>query len=154
MSKITGISYPHDIITRQQQTQTSTDGHAFQNMLDKTLDEKGLQPSEETTASTLSEIRVDALNPVSNCIQSSSEVVVEKTDALLNLLDRYSADLNNPRKNLKEIEPLIDTIKTEAQELMDEAQTLTPDDELHDIATQCAVMANVEYIKFERGDYL
>jgi hypothetical protein len=138
MSKITGISYPPDIITRQQQTQTSTDGHAFQNMLDKTLDEKGLQPSEETTASTLSEIRVDALNPVSNCIQSSSDVVVEKTDALLNLLDQYSADLNNPRKNLKEIE----------------AQTLTPDDELHDIATQCAVMANVEYIKFERGDYL
>jgi uncharacterized protein YoxC len=123
-------------------------------MLNQTLNEKGIQPSEKATTSTLSEIRINALNPMSNGIQTSSEIVIQKTNTLLNLLDQYSADLNNPRKNLKEIAPLIHTIKTGAQELLDEAQALGLDDKLHNIARQCAVIANIEHIKFERGDYL
>ncbi len=155
MSKITGILYPPDIMGRKNIEKTTPQGDAFQNTLDKKLDDQNTLQADETATHSLSEIRTETLNPVTRRIQSADEAVVQKTDALLNRLDQYSADLNNPAKNLKEIAPLINAIKTDAQELMNEAQhSLTPDNELHDIAKQCAVMANVEYIKFERGDYL
>lgn len=154
MDKITGITYNPDI-TGRGETQTTNTGDAFQKTLEKTLNEQNLQQTESAPTSTLSEISVSALNPITSCLQSSSETVVQKTDSLLNLLDQYSRDLNDPGKNLKEIAPLIETIKTDAQELMNEAQqTLAADDALNEIATQCAVTANVEYLKFERGDYL
>ena len=153
MNKITGIQSDSHVTCRQ--TIQKADGDLFQNTLDKALEEKKIPETDKPPTSTLGEIRSESIIPIECRIQSSSHTVVEKTDSLMGLLDQYAANLSDPEKSLKEIASLLATIKTSAQELMQEArQTLNPDDELKQIARQCAIMANVEYIKFERGDYL
>lgn len=153
MNKIAGIQSDSHITCRQ--TIQKADGDLFQNTLDKALEEKKIPETDKPQTSTLGEIRSGSFIPIECRIQSSSHTVVEKTDSLMRLLDQYSANLSDHEKSLKEIAPLVAKIKTSAQELMQEArQTLNPDDELKQIAMRYAVMANVEHIKFERGDYL
>ena len=75
--------------------------------------------------------------------------VIQKTDKLLDLLDNYSKDIDDPDKTLKDVEPLIDTIKKDASVLLAEADKALPGDgDLKRIAREAAVTANVEYIKF------
>ena len=84
-------------------------------------------------------------------VESASTTVVNKTDHLLNLLDNYAKDMENPNKSLRDIEPLIVSIQQKATELMEATAKISPD--LKEIATETAVAANSEYIKFYRGDY-
>ena len=64
-------------------------------------------------------------------------------------------EIGDPDKTLKDIEPLIDTIKKDASQLLAEAENALPaDGELKRIAREAAVTANVEYLKFYRGDYI
>ena len=84
-------------------------------------------------------------------IESASTTVVNKTDQLLSLLDSYAKDMENPDKTLRDIEPLIVSIQQNASELMEAADKISPD--LKEIATETAVAANSEYIRFYRGDY-
>lgn len=79
--------------------------------------------------------------------------VGEKTDKLLNMLDKYTEALANPEKTLKEIEPLLQNIKKSAAELSLEADG-ADNPGLKSIADRSALTANVEYIKFMRGDYV
>ena len=63
--------------------------------------------------------------------------------------------MEDPDKTLKDIEPLIDTIKRDASQLLAEAENALPGDgKLKRIAREAAVAANVEYFKFYRGDYI
>jgi hypothetical protein len=51
--------------------------------------------------------------------------------------------------------PVLETIHQRADQLVEETRTLGSDHAgLRDIATQTAVAAQTEYIKFQRGDYL
>ena len=81
--------------------------------------------------------------------------VEKNTDQLLTLLDQYSRDLSDPTKSLKDIEPLVKDLKMEADLL---SETVKNDDQsspvLKTLAEQSAVLANVEYEKFIRGDYV
>ena len=69
----------------------------------------------------------------------------------MGLLDSYAKDMENPKKTLRDIEPLIVSIRQNASDLMEAADKISPD--LKEIATETAVAANSEYIKFYRGDY-
>ncbi len=85
----------------------------------------------------------------------SAAGVVQKTSRLLDLLDNYAEEIEKPEKTLKDMEWLIDTIKKDASQLMEEAAIALPGDgDLKRIATETAVTANVEYFKFYRGDYI
>ena len=84
-------------------------------------------------------------------IESVSTSVANKTSHLLDLLDSYAKDMENPKKTLRDIEPLIVSIQRNASELMEATDKIPP--VLKDIATETAVTANSEYIKFYRGDY-
>jgi len=88
-------------------------------------------------------------------LQSSSQVVTGKTDALLGQLEAYAYQLGNPEVSLKSIAPAIEQMNADADALMNETRLLdTEDTELKDIATQTAVTVQTEYVKFQRGDYL
>ncbi len=94
------------------------------------------------------------VQPLKLTIENSSVEVVHKTDKLLDMLDHYSRDIGDPKKTLKDIEPLINEIKENATRLMEGSQgAMDQDDRLKEIATRCALTANVEYVKFQRGDY-
>lgn len=113
-----------------------TDGqNGFRQIFDSAIDKVG-----ETTA---------ALS------DDSKMTVIEHGDKLLNLLDNYVRELNDPSKTLKEIGPLVDRIEKEVS-LMEtkSASKVFDDKELTGIIKDLTVTANVAVCKFQRGDYI
>jgi hypothetical protein len=123
----------------------------------KTALSQALEESEETTESN----PVDSLGEIESTsayaqIQNSSSIVSEKTENLLDLLDTYVSQLEDPTVSLKSLSSTIEQINEDASSLLTETQSLDQnnDTDLMDITNQTIAAAQGEYIKFQRGDYL
>jgi hypothetical protein len=128
---------------------TDGGGKAFDAMLTNALEKsEGGEGAAEVSA--LQELAAPGFE-----LQSPSEIVSEKTEGLLGLLDTYAGQLGDPQVSLKSIAPVLEQMTAEAQDLMKEARFLdSGETELKDIATRAAVAAQTEAVKFQRGDYL
>lgn len=153
MTKISNITEkPH---VPQQKPVEKSQSDLFKRALDEAS--QGGKPTEtavapQATTGSLGEIRATAMP---QRVESGASDVANRTDKLLNLLDNYSQDLGNPEKSLKEIEPLLTDIRNSAQRLLEDAGSSgQADPKLNRIATETAMFANTEYIKFNRGDYI
>jgi hypothetical protein len=148
MSKIIPISENPAIYPQGNVQRTSTD--VFKQSLEKAMEAR------ETSGvpngpKALGEIRAAAFYP----INSSAENVAIQTNQLLDLLDDYARNLNNPSKSLRDMAPLMDEISINVQELLHETEKMPPNEEkLREIASSAATTAQVELIKFKRGDYV
>ena len=70
-------------------------------------------------------------------------------------MDEYANGLNDPKKTLKDIEPLVASIKEEADSIEREnREKLQHDKELEGFIKELSVTANVAMFKFHRGDYI
>ena len=124
----------------------------FKNSLDIALAHKGEGKTEGGQSAALSEPRPSHTN---QAVVPSAAEVVGQTDSLLGLLESYADGLGNPVATMKDLAALVDRIKDGAQQLMDSADSSTSTESgLKDIAKQAAIAANVEYIKFQRGDFI
>lgn len=149
MSKITNVTDGAQI--PKQQNIKNTDGQGFKKALDAALENgktETAQPSKESVNS-LREIQPSTVNT----IEPSPAGIFDKTNFLIDKLENYSKELENPGKSLKDLEPLIASIKNDAESLIEKA-TETQDKKLYKIATETAIKANTEFIKFNRGDYI
>ncbi len=123
---------------------------SFENVLNSAIDNGQDSKMAGKTAQGLNEI----LSPAPGVMQPS-DIISDKTDNLLSLLESYSSKLENPDFSLRSIEPVLEEIKRNAGNLLEETNRLTEaDSALREIATQTAVTAQTEYFKFQRGDYL
>jgi DNA repair ATPase RecN len=85
----------------------------------------------------------------------SNAEILKRSERVLDLLDEYASGLNNPEKTLKDIEPLVASIKEEADSIERESQEkLQHDEELERLVKELSVTANVAMFKFHRGDYI
>lgn len=150
MDKITGVSNGSPIPEPRKTEKPGAD--LFKQSLEAAQAKKAAVSGPTQTVKSLGEIAATNLPH----LQSLSPAgVIEKTDGLLDLLDNYSKEIDDPGKTLKDIEPLIDTIKKDASLLLAEAEKSLPGNgNLKRIAREAAVAANVEYFKFYRGDYI
>jgi hypothetical protein len=137
-------SQPREI----QKTETA----GFQETLQKTLAARPGAPPAPRGAGALGEIQ-SAVMPT---VENDSDVLVDRTGRLIDLLDAYARQLADPAKSLKQIAPLVAEIQTQAERLMAAAAEtgLQQDAALQTLATRSAVAANVEVIRFQRGDYV
>ena len=88
-------------------------------------------------------------------VSGSETALLSKTDNLLELLDQYSAKINDPHQTLKDIEPLLNAIRNQSDELVKESDSgLNDGSRLREIARRCALTATIECYKFNRGDYI
>ena len=125
---------------------------AKNNQFQQRLNEAQVKNQVDRTNAVVDSNRLGEIQPTGfPIIGSVSTTVVNKTNHLLDLLDSYARDMENPKKTLRDIEPLIVSIKQNASELVEDADKISPD--LKEIAMETAVTANSEYIKFYRGDY-
>ncbi len=149
MDKIAGISNVSPVPDPRKTEKPGSD--LFKQSLDAAQAKKTAVSEPTQAVKSLGEVAATT----SPQLQSLSPAgVIQKTDRLLDLLDNYSKDIDDPEKTLKDIEPLIDTIKKDASLLLAEADNALPGDgDLKQIARETAVTANVEYFKFYRGDY-
>ena len=148
MSNIIPVSENQITGPRAHVKKTTTD--CFQDSLAKALETKATTESSQHLPA-LPEIQPNAyLN-----LETQAEKIVHRTSHLLDLLGRYAEDLDNPAKSLKGIAPLLDTITEKADDLIRETENMgAPDEKLRKIASDVALTARMERIKFNRGDYI
>ncbi|MBF0413010.1 MAG: hypothetical protein HQK70_09895 [Desulfamplus sp.] len=96
---------------------------------------------------------ISAINNIS--LNSPLSELESETDELVEKLSLYSNQLGNSTVSLKDINTLLEEIKTNAENLLQKTQdsSISEDQELMDIVRECAIAAHSEYIKFQRGDY-
>ena len=116
-------------------------------------------PQKTDTAKGFKEIFDRTLNEVNATTApapvDSKKNVIEHGDKLLNLLDDYARQLNDPGKTLKDIGPLVEKIEKEVSLIETQATaTVKNDQKLEAIIKDLAVTANVAVLKFHRGDYI
>ena len=155
MSNISGIT-DKTVIFKKSAIGTA-DKDAFRLTLESTIENNVNRTDKAGGIKYLGEIRAPASNVVR--LNSENEILemTYKTNSLLELLDNYSKELDNPNRTLRDIEPLISTIKKDAEHLLADTEVCAIGaDEIgiKELAGRCAVAANIEYIKFQRGDYL
>ncbi len=76
---------------------------------------------------------------------------ITQAEGLLSLMDTYAKNLQDPSKSLRQFEPVLKAMKNQATTLL----AVSGDDaHLHALAQQLAATAEVETIKFNRGDYV
>lgn len=120
----------------------------FQQVLEKALDTTVTPVVENSPTSSLQEISSTRFN-----LESPSPDIQGMADELLDMLDLYSNGLQDPETSLKSLAPILERINANADMIIEEAKN-SPDTELKEIALESALMANSEYLKFQRGDYL
>jgi len=70
------------------------------------------------------------------------------------VLESYSQALADPRKNLRDIEPLVALLEQEKGNIAEEETTRAEGDTLNNLVTQALILTQVEVSRFNRGDYL
>jgi len=133
-------------ITRQNNTNLGNQG--FQNFLEQCTG--NLKGTETKQINSLPEVYPI---PVLNFEDTESQLL-NNTYKVINILDKYTNGINNPQMSLKQIEPTISELKKQTENLNKEAQNGNIDNSLKKIINNLNVLANVEYIKFQRGDYI
>lgn len=82
------------------------------------------------------------------------DTTVERLDNLLNLLEQYRDQLADPKVSLRQIEPLLNMIAKEKEQLSAALNTMPDEDDLKDIVHRTLITTSLEVIKFNRGDYI
>jgi len=138
-----------EIFSRQKLSGQAKGG--FQQCLDQ-LSKKNMVQGTTPFASTL----LPEIQPIPYLsIETNQTVMMEKANKMLDLIDKYAQELGNPMKTLKEIEPTLSTLKNESEKLYKEYIAGSGDDKtLKEMLNSIQVAANVEYFKFQRGDYI
>ena len=78
----------------------------------------------------------------------------KKVEQLIDLLESYSKALSDPKKNLRELSPLVRLLEREQNNLEELGKNLADDNMLQDILKQAVILSQVEVARFNRGDYL
>ena len=91
------------------------------------------------------------LQPLSPELKNAT---VENVDKLLSLLDDYRKQLADPTMTLKKIEPAVNAIIKEKEQLSSVMDSLAGDDGLKDIVNRTLITASLEIIRYNRGDYI
>ncbi len=123
----------------------------FQATLETALSSKGNPTTPIGEKTPLGEVA--AVYP--NVIKPGGTQYISQTEQLLDMLDDYATQLNDPGKSLKDLAPLLAEIKRKTEMLVATSNTgATTNERLKDIANTVALTASVEYEKFQRGDFL
>ena len=71
------------------------------------------------------------------------------------MFELYASKIENDSISLKDIEPVLKELQIDAKNLLEKVNTSPEaDDKIKNIAKEFALFANLEQIKFQRGDYL
>jgi len=97
-----------------------------------------------------------ATNPAATPDSAPHQIdTLKQSDRILDLLDNYANALDDPKKTLKDMGPLVANIEKEVRLMESKAfDHIQNDPKLKKLAQDVAVTANVAVFKFQRGDYI
>ena len=123
----------------------------FKKILKASVEKTANHPVKAHQSPSLHPLSGVRLQPLS---LETKHATVERVDNLLNLLDRYRKQLADPEMTLRKIEPVIQTIIKEKEQLTSLLDAVANEDGLKDIVNRTLITASLEVIKFNRGDYI
>lgn len=123
----------------------------FKNILKESVEKSTENPSEIQPTTLLDPISAMRFNPLPS---QDKNITVERVENLLNLLENYRQQLRNPNLTLRTLEPIMNTITEEKDQLSAKLDSISNEDGLKDILNQTLITASLEVIKFNRGDYI
>ena len=127
------------LVTGSQKIQPLKSNEFQQKLNEAQANNQGKDPTPVET-NNLGEIQATTLPT----IETTSTEIVTKINKLLDLLDNYAKTMDDTGKTLKEIEPLIVSVKKNASQLLDAADQTSPG--LKRLAEETAVAANVKIV--------
>jgi hypothetical protein len=139
-------SYP-----QKPQKNEKTPGADFKNILKESVENSPKNPSKIQPSTLMDPISAIRFNPLST---QDKNITVDRVDNLLNLLDNYRQQLSDPHVTLRTLEPMMNTIAKEKDQLSGLLDSMPNDDGLKHILNQTLITASLEEIKFNRGDYI
>jgi hypothetical protein len=92
-------------------------------------------------------------NEKASSAQKPLPVMWHQVNGLLDTLERYGQALGDENRSLRQIEPLIHSMERQSQALKTQAG-LNTDESLAGLAEETLAQAQVEIIKFRRGDFV
>ena len=135
----------------QSTPEKATAADEFKKILEASVDRSKTQAAKVQTAPQPEPLGVIRFTPLS---PETRETTVERLDTLLNLLDQYRDQLADPQVTLRQIEPLLNTIAKEKEQLSAVLNTMPDEDGLKDIVHRTLITTSLEVVKFNRGDYI
>ncbi|NOQ20268.1 MAG: hypothetical protein GQ571_09905 [Desulfobacterales bacterium] len=123
----------------------------FKNILKESVENSTKNPPEIQPTTLLDPVSAIRFNPLST---QDKNITVERVENLLNLLENYRQQLENPNVTLRTLEPVMNTIAKEKDQLSAVLDSMPNEDRLKDILNQTLITASLEVIKFNRGDYI
>lgn len=123
----------------------------FKNILKASVERTGPQQAKLQTPAPMNPVSAIRFHPPST---ENSRTTVDRVDNLLNLLDNYRKQLADPQATLRSIEPVMNRIAKEKEQLASVLDSLTNEDGLKDIVNRTLITASLEVIKYNRGDYI
>lgn len=123
-------------------------GHVQQSAFNRITSDKGFKQVFDRKLSEINKVALPALSDYETD-------VLDHSDKVLNLLDDYANELNNPLKTLKDIEPIVSRIEKETNLVESKtADIVSKNGEIEQFVKALSVTAHVAVMKFQRGDYL
>lgn len=139
-------AYPEKTPKNEQATDAD-----FKNILKESVENSTKNPPEIQPTTLLDPVSAIRFNPLST---QDKNITVERVENLLNLLENYRQQLENPNVTLRTLEPVMNTIAKEKDQLSAVLGSMPNEDRLKDILNQTLITASLEVIKFNRGDYI
>ena len=123
----------------------------FNHILKESVEKSTETPLEIQPATLLDPISAIRINPLSS---QDNDITLDRVENLLNLLEKYQQQLRDPEVTLRTIEPIMNAIAAEKDQLSEKLDSISNEDGLKDILNQALITASLEVIKFNRGDYI
>ena len=123
----------------------------FNHILKESVEKSTETPPEIQPTTLLDPISAIRFNTLS---YQDNDITLDRVENLLNLLEKYRQQLRDPKVTLRTIEPIMNTIAAEKDQLSEKLDSISNEDGLKDILNQTLITASLEVIKFNRGDYI
>jgi hypothetical protein len=123
----------------------------FKNILKESVEKSARPATQIQSPSLLNPLSAVRFNPE---LPQDKVSAIQRTDNLINLLDDYRKQLADPAVSLRSIEPVMQTIIKEKDQLSSLLDSLPDEGGLKDIVNRTLITASLEVIRYNRGDYI
>jgi hypothetical protein len=123
----------------------------FKNILKESVEKSARDTAQIQPSSLINPLAAVRFNSESPPDKVSA---IQQVDSLLNLLDDYRKQLADPAITLRNIEPVMQSIIKEKDQLSSLLESLPNEDGLKDIVNRTLITTSLEVIKYNRGDYV
>ena len=128
-------------------------GPSFNEILKDTVDASAKSETRSQVASVTpsAQVQPTALQPA---VESADSPVIDRIERFLDIMEDYRCRLGDPHCSLKQIQPLVDQMTAEKENMLQLLNELPDQEPLKDVLNRALVTASKEEWKFYGGDYV